>query len=94
VPFGHEGTARRIARALEQSGIDAVPRLRAEAGAPFVTDNGNLIYDIACGAIADPSALAARLKAITGVVEHGLFLGLASEALIGTASGVVRLTAD
>ncbi|HEX6866290.1 MAG TPA: ribose-5-phosphate isomerase A, partial [Caulobacteraceae bacterium] len=43
-------------------------------------------------AITDPAALGAALKAITGVVDHGLFLGLADEALIGTDDGVVRLT--
>jgi ribose 5-phosphate isomerase A len=75
VSFGHVGTVQRIGRVLEQCGITAVPRLRTEAGAPFVTDNGNVIYDIPCGTIPDPAVLAARLKAITGVVEHACFWG-------------------
>ncbi|MBE7217380.1 MAG: ribose-5-phosphate isomerase A, partial [Caulobacteraceae bacterium] len=55
------------------------------------TDSGNVIYDLPLGSIADPPALARALKAITGVVEHGLFLGLAAEALIATPDGVRRL---
>jgi ribose 5-phosphate isomerase A len=92
VPFGHESTLRRITAALTACGIEASPRLRGGAASPYITDNGNLIYDLPCGAIPDPAGLAARLKTITGVVEHGLFLGLASEALIGTADGVRHLT--
>jgi ribose 5-phosphate isomerase A len=90
VPFGQASTLRRIVEALKACGIDATPRLRG-GSAPYITDNGNVIYDIPCGTIPDPAALAARLKTITGVVEHGLFLGLASEALIGTAQGVEHL---
>ena len=55
------------------------------------TDNGNLIYDAACGRIEDPALLADALKSVTGVVEHGLFLDLADVALVGTADGVVTL---
>jgi ribose 5-phosphate isomerase A len=93
VRFGHESTLRRIVDVLKDQGVDAVPQLRGGVAAPYITDNGNLIYDIPCGAITDPGALAAALKTITGLVEHGLFLGLASEALIGTERGVERLTA-
>ena len=88
--FGHEGTARRIARAAAHADIHATPRLRMRDGAPLVTDNGGLIYDLPCGAIPDPVALATALKGLTGVVEHGLFPGLADEALIGEADGSVR----
>ena len=56
------------------------------------TDGGNLIYDARCGAIRDPARLADDLKLITGVVEHGLFLDLADEAIIGTDGGVELLT--
>jgi ribose 5-phosphate isomerase A len=56
-----------------------------------LTDGGNLIYDAACGAIGDPSALADALKSVTGVVDHGLFLDLADEALLGGESDVLRL---
>ena len=92
VAFGHRTTAVRVRAALERLGHEAEPRLRLAAGAPVVTDNGGLLYDLPLGAIADPPALAAALKAVTGVVEHGLFLGLAAEALIGGPGGVERLT--
>ena len=52
----------------------------------------NVIYDLTSGGIADPAALGGALKSITGVVDHGLFLDLADEALIGTDQGVVKLT--
>ena len=92
VAFGHAGTARRIDTALAVLGLDARAVLRRrEDGQPLTTDNGNVIYDAACGAIEDPAALAATLKALTGVVEHGLFLGLAERALLGLDDGVVTL---
>jgi ribose 5-phosphate isomerase A len=55
------------------------------------TDGGNLIYDVACGRIPDPALLANMLKSVTGVVDHGLFLDIADEALVGTDAGVLRL---
>ena len=55
------------------------------------TDGGNLIYDAACKVIADPARLAADLKSLTGVVEHGLFLELNDLALIGTDGGFETL---
>lgn len=91
VAFGAGSTARRLAAVLRAAGIAAVPALRMKDGAPVRTDSGNLIYDAACGAIVDPAALGAAVKAVTGVVDHGLFLGMAERALIGTADGVVTL---
>ncbi len=93
VAYGHATTARRLARALEQSGFEVPCLLRGTTGAPVLTDNGNVIYDIAFGAIEDPEGIEALLKSLTGVVEHGLFIGLASEALIATPSGVVTAKA-
>jgi ribose 5-phosphate isomerase A len=91
VAFGHVTTARRLAATLQACGVSAPPRLRTRDGEVVRTDGGNLIYDVACVAIADPAILAVALKGLTGVVEHGLFLGLASEALIGTPDGVQRI---
>ncbi|HEV2364402.1 MAG TPA: ribose-5-phosphate isomerase RpiA [Caulobacteraceae bacterium] len=91
VAFGQAATAGRIGSALARLGIDAAPRLRAPGGRVFITDSGNVIYDLACRRIDDPAALGAALKAITGVVDHGLFLGLAEAALVGTATGVERI---
>jgi len=92
VAFGHTKTALRLCDALSDCDIGAAPSLRLRDGAPVLTDNGNLIYDAACGAIPDPAQLADALKSVTGVVDHGLFLDLADEALIGGPAGVERLT--
>ena len=71
------------------------PSLRTSAnGAPFITDEGNYILDCACNEIAQPEALAASIRAIIGVVEHGLFLGMATEALIGYDNHVEALSAS
>jgi ribose 5-phosphate isomerase A len=91
VAFGHKTTSLRICDALSEFDIAMMPRLRMKDGAPVRTDGGNLIYDAACGRIEEPAALAFALKSITGVVEHGLFLDLADQALIGTANGVTTL---
>ena len=91
VAFGHKITALRICDALGECDIGAAPRLRTKDGAPVRTDGGNLIYDAACGRIAEPAALAFALKSVTGVVDHGLFLDLADQALIGGPDGVSRL---
>jgi ribose 5-phosphate isomerase A len=90
-PFGHTTTVRRIVDGLADWGVATTPRLRMRDGAPLITDSGNLLYDAPCGAILDPPGVEAALKSITGVVDHGLFLGLAESALVGTDEGVVRL---
>ena len=92
IAFGHESTARRICDALVECDIGMAPRLRMKDGAPVRTDGGNLIYDAPCGAIPDPSLLADALKSVTGVVDHGLFLDMADEAIIGTDAGVERIS--
>jgi ribose 5-phosphate isomerase A len=56
--------------------------VRQKDGAPFKTDSGNLIYDCQMGAIQSAPKLAAALSAVTGVVEHGLFIGIATTLLI------------
>lgn len=93
VAFGHKTTARRLFDALAECDLGAAPSLRVRDGAPVRTDGGGVIYDIACGVIPDPSLLADALKSVTGVVEHGLFLDLADEALIGLADGSVERAA-
>ena len=92
VAFGHATTSVRLATAARSAGVAAPPQLRMSQGAPVRTDGGNVIYDIACEAIPDPAALAAALKQVTGVVEHGLFLRLAQSALVADSDGVRRLT--
>jgi len=82
--FGHAATAARLA-------AFGAPALRVAGGAPFASDAGNLIYDVACGPIADPAALDAALHAIPGVVETGLFVDRADVVLVAGAAGVARL---
>lgn len=87
LPFAF-GVARRHLEAL-----GGRPRRRqAPAGGPYVTDNGNHILDVEFGRIADPGTLAAKLAAIPGVADHGLFVGLVHELHIGEPAGarVVR----
>jgi len=91
VAYGHQITMARICDALSECEIGIAPRLRVKDDAPVLTDGGNVIYDAACGAIPEPAALADALKAVTGVVDHGLFLDLADLALIGTVKGVIEV---
>ena len=92
VAFGHKTTGNRIADVLVDHDIAMPARLRQADRGVVRTDGGNVIYDAKCGAIHDPARLADDLKLITGVVEHGLFLDLADEAIIGTDDGVELIT--
>ena len=83
VPFLWRRTAERIG----DHGF--AWQLRGGEHDPFVTDNGNLVLDLTIqGGIEDPLALAAEIKLIPGVCEHGLFLGIAAAAIIGSSAGV------
>ncbi len=87
VPFGLAATRRHIERAFAELGLAGPIRLRGESS-PFVTDGGHYILDCSLGAITDPEALSRILSPIPGVVEHGLFIGLARAAIIAGADGV------
>lgn len=81
-----------VARWLQEAGGEV--RLRTAAdGQPLVTDQGNHILDCRFGLLADPGPLAARLRQIPGLIEHGLFLDLASCALIGRGGRVETIGA-
>jgi ribose 5-phosphate isomerase A len=84
-----------FARAVVEKRIVALggsPTLRTKPdGSPYITDNGNQILDCTFGRIADPPALARSLSDIPGIVEHGLFIGLASMALIGRGDRVEEI---
>ena len=69
------------------------PKLRQnkDGSGAYVTDEGNYILDCSCGSIPEPESIAAELKSIVGVVEHGLFLGMASLALVAGEDGVHEL---
>ena len=89
VPFGLSATRRAVEAAVAAAGSPAPALLRRNRdGHAFVTDGGHWIVDAALGRIADPASLACRLAAIAGVVEHGLFIGLAQTAIIAGADGV------
>jgi ribose 5-phosphate isomerase A len=88
VAFGHKTTGNRIADVLIDHDVALPARVRTAERGQVRTDGGNLIYDAKCGVIHDPARLADDLKLVTGVVEHGLFLDLADEAIIGTGDGV------
>jgi ribose 5-phosphate isomerase A len=87
VPFGWKNTAKR----LENIGAHAKLRLDP-AGKAFVTDGGAYVLDCAFGVIPAPLELQERLNGIVGVIEHGLFLGMASEVIVGGAEGLRRFT--
>ena len=89
VPFGVEPTRRAVeaaAHACDCPGGAALRRTRE--GHAFVTDGGHLLLDAALVRIPDPASLARRLAAIPGVMEHGLFVGLAHIAIIAGPDGV------
>ena len=86
VAFGQETTTARLA----QLGAKPVLRMAAD-GTPFRTDGGNLILDCGFGTIDDPARLERDLAGVIGVVENGLFIGLATTALVATPGGMVRL---
>jgi ribose 5-phosphate isomerase A len=86
--FGLEATRRAIGRAASGLGLSGVLALRTRDAVPFVTDGGHFILDASFGRIPDPRALSGALHAIPGVVEHGLFLGMASAAILAGPDGI------
>lgn len=91
IGFGWTTTRTRIARALDGLGLGgrALHLRHQPDGRPVVTDEGNLILDLALERIPDAAELAGALCEIAGVVEHGLFLDICRLALIGCADGSV-----
>jgi len=82
LPFLWRTTADRLIA------LEASLTVRGGEEAPYVTDNGNLILDLTfADGIADPAALATSLKVITGVVEHGLFVGMTDTCIVAGPDG-------
>jgi ribose 5-phosphate isomerase A len=80
-----------VSRQLAEMGF--TPKIRTNKdGSRYITDEGNLILDCSGVLIDDPREMAMKLDAMVGVVEHGLFLGMATTALIAEASGIVERT--
>jgi ribose 5-phosphate isomerase A len=89
VDFGVEATKRAVERALTAANCAGALQLRRKSdGHVFVTDQGHFILDAGLGAIPDARTLAHRLADVPGVVEHGLFIGLARRAILASHSGV------
>lgn len=87
--FGHKATAQRMVKALEDLGyVQPQLRLRLRDNEPFKTDNGNVIYDCHLGAIQNAVKLGPALHAVPGVVEHGLFVGIAAMLLVASPGEV------
>jgi len=88
LPFGVRRTGQRLRE------LGALPVLRLLGEHPYRTDNGNLVLDCHFEAPFDPAGLADALRALPGVVEHGLFLGMAARAFVATATGVLDLVPE
>ncbi|HEY4344955.1 MAG TPA: ribose-5-phosphate isomerase RpiA [Parvibaculum sp.] len=89
IPFGAVSTAASIAKLASAHGCQGKIARRCDSyGEPFFTDSNNFIFDCSFGRIPDPDGLARELNLIPGVVETGLFIGIAKLALVGTPTGV------
>jgi ribose 5-phosphate isomerase A len=87
IPFGWQTTAAR----LRKLGADPRLRLRPD-GQSYTTDGGHYILDCAFGPIASPAELQRKLDGVVGLVEHGLFVGLASQVVVGGPGGLKTLS--
>ena len=95
VPFGLTATRSLIASLARDCGCDGEITVRkGQGGALFVTDNGNHILDCAFGIIDDPDALDDSLKLVPGVVENGLFIGIADLGIVAGPMGVEILSSE
>jgi len=89
VPFGMAVTRLAVEKTCGLSrDSDRLTLRRGKDGHPFVTDGGHFILDAALERIPDPQSLGVRLKSIAGVVEHGLFIGLAKTAILAGPEGI------
>ncbi|WP_297327568.1 ribose-5-phosphate isomerase RpiA [uncultured Bartonella sp.] len=90
-PFGIEVTKVAIIDAAKRLGLSGNIALRTKNNKPFITDGGHFILDASFGRISDPEGLSEALFAIPGVVEHGLFLNLATKLVIAMANGEIKV---
>ena len=82
VPFSYNSTMRRLAA------LGCEPVLRLSDGRPYLTDNGNVIVDCRFEGIEDAASLESMLNLVPGVVDNGLFIGLADKVIVGSENGV------
>ncbi|KAK8797936.1 ribose 5-phosphate isomerase [Blastocystis sp. subtype 4] len=89
VRFGYLSTQRR----LSQFGTPVLRSDPHDSGKPYVTDNGNYILDLAVsGGIEDPAKMDRDLKTVTGVVDHGIFINMATKVIIAAEAGIQVMT--
>ena len=89
--FGLKATVDAINREAAALGLSGPLALRMRDDKPFITDGGHLIVDASFGRIPDTRALSRALHAVPGVVEHGLFIGLADIAIVAGSNGIESL---
>ena len=95
VRFGLTATRTLIEAVTSDAGCTGEITLRAgKDGAPFLTDSGNVVFDCAFARIGNPEALDQALKRVPGVVENGLFLGIADVAIVAGPEGVAVMERD
>lgn len=88
IPFAWGALARFI------ESLGGQPARRLKDGKPYLTDQGNFILDSRFGPLERPAELAEQLQRRAGIVEHGLFLGLATDCIVAAADGIKHLTRD
>ncbi|WP_165219204.1 ribose-5-phosphate isomerase RpiA [Affinirhizobium pseudoryzae] len=93
-PFGMATTRIAIEKLAARLGLSGELKLRKSGDGVFTTDGGHQIYDAFFGRIPDAEALASQLNSIPGVVEHGLFINMASFAIIAGPAGARTLKAN
>ena len=89
--FGMVATYLAIRKAAEKLGLEGEMTLRRNGEEAFITDSGHLILDASFGRIPDPEALSDALLKVPGVVEHGLFIGVATQVILAGESGIETL---
>jgi ribose 5-phosphate isomerase A len=80
-----------VERRLRDLELNPTLRMKKNGSGPVLTDEQNYLLDCACGAIEEPEETAAEIRSIVGVVEHGLFLGMATLALVAGDAGVTEI---
>ena len=92
IPFGWRTTFRHLEKLFSDFGWTSVPiMVRGGLQTPLITDSGHYLLDCELGEISDPDGIALKLNQIPGVVEHGLFIGIAKEVVIGRADGSAEI---
>lgn len=88
IPFGYPHTVA----GLRQLGLEPILRINKNDGSPYLTDSNNYIFDCRTPPITDPAGLDSAINNIVGVVEHGIFTGIAGRVIIAAQSGVYEVT--